>query len=95
MIRHDRIVNKLEEKLRRYDTYSIIEKFVEYESIGLKGEVDILTYDAKNDYWHFYEVKCRKRHTKATEQYERFKQAHPQLKTMGVMYTPKGVKRLR
>ena len=94
MIRHDKHVKNLVQRLQEYNRYDWIKTHVEYKIGSYEGEVDVLAYDSKNDTFHFYEVKCSNRYTKAVEQYNRFKNAHPQIKTMGVMYTPKGVRRM-
>jgi len=97
MIKHDIIVNNIEKIIKeRYD-YAFIEKFIEYESFGRVGEVDLLAYDDKHNSFTFYEIKSShtgKTFRKATEQYNKFCASFPDLDIRGVMVWDKGVKRL-
>ena len=97
MIKHDKILNNLEKRIKNYGKYSKVLKNVEYKTSYSQGEVDLLAYDQKHDVWTMYEVKSsnyRSRVFKAFEQYRRFEAAFPQLRTKGVLVTPTRVMRL-
>lgn len=99
--KHDTIVDYLEERLEKAG-YLVIEKDWQYDTKVdmklLQGQVDILTWRFKSNYWHFYEVKCNdtpQNLIKAQSQYNRFKKAFTSERTKGVYYTPQRVRRLR
>lgn len=96
-IKHDLILNNLERRIKAYGRYEDVCKNFEYNIGGLNGEVDLLTYDAKFNVWHFYEVKSSDKPArifKAHEQYSRFKRAFPNLNTLGIIVTPSKVYRI-
>ena len=88
-----RVVNRL-----RDAGYTHIIQNKEYEvkrnGHWLRGEVDILALSPYGAY-HFYEIKsCRRKVYKAQEQYDRFKQAFPELEAKGVFVSYGKCKRL-
>lgn len=97
MIKHDEILDCLEQRINGYDRYHKVFRNLEYKKDGLCGEVDLLVYDSKFDVWTMYEVKsCSKpsRIMKAWSQYNRFKAAFPEYEVKGVFVSPKKVMRL-
>lgn len=98
LLKHDKLLEDLETKIKKYDRYSVVAKNVFYKTEDdVKGEIDLLCYDSKFDVWHFYEVKSnpkRRYHLKASKQYKRFKDSFPHLNTRGILYNNKNVYRL-
>ena len=98
LIKHDKILADLEQRIKEYNRYTIIAKNVNYEtSEGVRGEVDLLCYDSKYNYWHFYEVKSNvktKYHFKAFRQYQKFIDSFPELNIKGILVNDKHIYRL-
>ena len=96
-IKHDQILDDLEQRINSYNRYHKVMRNVEYKTDKYVGEVDLLTYDAKFDTWHFYEVKSNNRPArifKAHQQYQRFTKAFPEYKVKGIFVSPNEVMRL-
>lgn len=75
--------------------HDIIFTNLSYHVDGMDEEADVLM--ERRGIWHFYEVKSRHSngfYRKATEQYKRFKKAHPDMDIKGVYVTPQLVRRL-
>ena len=97
MSRHDVILDCLEDRICGYNRYHKVFRNLEYERGDLKGEIDLLAYDAKHGVWHMYEVKSSNRPArliKAWEQYTRFCKAFPEYEVKGVFVSPNKTMRL-
>lgn len=92
---HDGLVSELEKKLREDGTERIF-TFWEYSRRGFVGEIDVLVRDEGESI--FYEVKSnynKKAHSRAQEQYSRFRKAFPKIKSRGYLYCGKELIRLQ
>jgi len=88
---HNLIIDQLAKLLEETGQYQRVEKKVEYEINGLKGEVDVLGIISENKV-HFFEVKCHRhyqRYIDATNQYYRYCRAHPDKQVWGFYICPK------
>ena len=95
---HDRLVRKLVNELEDKHWFDRINYFMEYKRNKFSGEVDVLAYKREENMYYFFEVKCSYEHDKirkARKQYYRFKKAFPELKTRGILYTPRKIRRIR
>lgn len=84
---HDRLMDKVYQRLEDSGIFAILEKNLEYrEGSKVIGEVDVLAYDASTNTWYFYEVKSNvsvEMVKKAKKQYERYCKAHKDRTVLG------------
>lgn len=97
-ITHENTIDWLADRLLEYNNYYWIKQHFYYNKNQIIGEVDVLAYNKKNNFYHFYEVKThnsRRSYVKALRQYHRYLKAHPEQKIKGVYVTPKRIKRIK
>ena len=93
-VRHDAILDALEERVRNAFPDDVIHKEWDYDRGKKKvGEIDLLRITSDGT-WIQYEVKSGARYDKAKVQYERFCKSFPEQTIKGIYLGKDGVKRL-